>query len=59
MAIKNVPCTLSIVEKTSQKTGNPYKQIVLTVKGKEVEIGIVNIYSEAALVRAGIDVRAE
>ena len=59
MAIENVPCTLSIVEKTSQKTGNSYKQVVLTVEDKKVEIGIVNIYTEAALLRAGIDVRAE
>ena len=57
--LKNIPCTLSIVEKTSKKTGNPYKQVVLTVKGKEVEIGIVNIYIETALLRAGLDVRAE
>ena len=59
MSIKNVPCTLSIVKKTSQKTGAEYKQVVLNVKGKDVEIGIVNIYVEAALLRAGIDVRAE
>ena len=55
--VKNVPCTLSIVEKTS-KNGNPYKQIVLTIKGKEVNGGIVNVYVENALLRAGIDVNA-
>lgn len=55
--IKNVPCSLSIVEKTS-KNGNPYNQIVLTIKGKEVNVGIVNVYVENALLRAGIDVSA-
>lgn len=57
--IKDIPCTLSIVTKTSKKTGNDYRQIVLKVKGKDVEVGIVNIYTETALLRAGIDVRAE
>ena len=57
--IKDIPCTLSIVEKTSKKTGNNYKQVVLKVKGKEVEVGIVNVYVENALLRAGIDLRAE
>ena len=57
--IKDIPCTLSVVEKTSKKTGGSYQQIVLKIKGKEVEIGIVNIYTEAALLRAGLDVRAE
>ena len=57
--IKDIPCTLSIVEEISKKTGNPYKKIVLTVKGKQVNVGIVNVYVETDLLRAGIDVRAE
>ena len=57
--VKNVPCTLSIVEKTSRKTGNTYNEIVLTIKGKEVSVGIVNVYTENALLRVGLDVRAE
>ena len=32
--IKDIPCTLSIVTKTSQKTGNDYKQVVLKVKAE-------------------------
>lgn len=56
--IKNLPCALSIVERTS-KNGNPYNQIVLTIKGKEVNVGIVNVYVENALLRAGIDVNAD
>ena len=55
--IKNVPSSLSIVEKTS-KNGKPYNQIVLTIKGKEVNAGIVNVYVENALLSAGIDVSA-
>ena len=58
MAVKNVPCTLSVVEKTS-KNGNEYKQVILTVKGKEVPVGIVNVYVENSLLRAGIDINAE
>ena len=54
--VKNVPCTLSIVEKTS-KEGKPYKVIILTIKGKELQAGFVNVYTENALLRAGIDVR--
>ena len=54
--VKNLPCTFSIVEKTS-KEGKPYKVIILTIKGKEVQAGFVNVYTENALVRAGIDVR--
>ena len=55
--IKDLPCTLSIVDKTSKKTGNQYKQLVLKIKGQDVEVGIVNIYTENALLRAGVDVR--
>ena len=55
--IKDLPCTLTIEEKTS-KNGHPYKQVVLTVKGKPVNVGIVNVYTENALLRAGIDVNA-
>lgn len=54
--VKNLPCTFSIVEKTS-KEGKPYKVIILTIKGKEVQAGFVNVYTENALLRAGIDVR--
>lgn len=54
--IKDIPCTLSVEEKTS-KNGNPYQVLVLTVKGKRVEIGFVNVYVENALLRAGIDTR--
>ena len=53
--VKNLPCTLSVVEKTS-KNGNAYKTLVLTIKGKEVNVGIVNVYVENALLRLGIDV---
>lgn len=56
--VKNVPCTLTVVEKTS-KNGNPYKQLVLTIKGKEVPVGLCNVYVENALLRAGIDVNAD
>ncbi len=56
--VKNLPCTLSVVEKTS-KNGNPYKSLVLTIKGKEVNIGIVNVYTENALLRLGIDVNED
>lgn len=55
MANKNIPCTLSIVDKTS-KDGNPYKVVCVTIKGKEVQLGFVNVYVENALLRAGIDV---
>ncbi len=54
--VKNLPCTLSIVEKTS-KEGKPYRVIMLTIKGREVQAGFVNVYTENALLRAGIDVR--
>lgn len=57
--VKDLPCTLSIVDKTSKKTGNQYKQLVLKIKGQEVEVGIVNIYVENALLRVGVDVRAD
>lgn len=57
--IKNLPCALTIEEKTSRKTGNTYKQLVLTVKGKEVPVGIVNVYTENALLRAGIDINSD
>lgn len=56
--VKNLPCTLSVVEKTS-KSGKPYKSFVLTIKGKEVNIGIVNVYTENALLRLGIDVNED
>ena len=56
--VKNVPCTLTVVEKTS-KNGNPYKQLVLTIKGKEAPVGLCNVYVENALLRAGIDVNAD
>lgn len=56
--VKNLPCTLSVVEKTS-KNGKPYKSLVLTIKGKEVNIGIVNVYTENALLRLGIDVNED
>lgn len=56
--VKNLPCTLSVVEKKS-KSGNPYKSLVLTIKGKEVNIGIVNVYTENALLRLGIDVNED
>lgn len=56
--VKNLPCTLSVVKKTS-KNGNPYKSLVLTIKGKEVNIGIVNVYTENALLRLGIDVNED
>lgn len=57
--IKNLPCALTIEEKTSRKTGNTYKQLVLTVKGKDVPVGIVNVYTENALLRAGIDINSD
>ena len=57
--IKNLPCALTIEEKTSRKTGNTYKQLVLTVKGKEVPVGIVNVSTENALLRAGIDINSD
>ena len=57
--IKNLPCALTIEEKTSRKTGNTYKQLVLTVKGKEVPVGFVNVYTENALLRAGIDINSD
>lgn len=57
--VKDLPCSLSIVDKTSKKTGNQYKQLVLKIKGQEVEAGIVNIYVENALLRVGVDVRAD
>lgn len=57
--IKNLPCALTVEEKTSRKTGNTYKQLVLTVKGKEVPVGIVNVYTENALLRAGIDINSD
>ncbi len=56
--VKNLPCTLSVVEKTS-KNGNPYKSLVITIKGKEVNVGIVNVYTENALLRLGIDVNED
>ena len=56
--VKNLPCTLSVVEKTS-KNGNSYKSLVLTIKGKEVNIGIVNVYTENAFLRLGIDVNED
>lgn len=56
--VKNLPCALTIKEKTS-KNGNSYRVMVLTIKGKEVEVGIVNVYAENALLRAGIDVYGE
>ena len=56
--VNGLPCTLSVVEKTS-KNGNPYKSLVLTIKGKEVNIGIVNVYTENALLRIGIDVNED
>ena len=57
--VKDLPCTLSIVDETSKKTGNQYKQLVLKIKGQEVKVGIVNIYVENALLRVGVDVRAD
>lgn len=57
--VKDLPCTLSIVDKTSKKTGNQYKQLVLKIKGHDVEAGIVNIYVENALLRVGVDARAD
>ena len=57
--IKNLPCAMSVEEKTSRKTRNTYKQLVLIVKGKEVPVGIVNVYMENALLRAGIDINSD
>lgn len=57
--INNLPCALTIVEKTSRKTAKTYKQLVLTVKGKEVPVGIVDVYMENALLRAGIDINSD
>jgi hypothetical protein len=56
--VKDVPCTLTVIKKTS-KNGNPYKQLVLTIKEKEVPVGLCNVYVENALLRVGIDVNAD
>ena len=56
--IKDIPCTLSIVEKKS-RAGNSYNALALTIKGKTVDIGIVNVYVENALLRLGLDIYDE
>ena len=55
--LKNIPCTLSVVEKTG-KNGKPYKALILTIENKEINVGFVNVYVENALLRAGIDINA-
>ena len=56
MECKDIQCTVSIVDKVSNKTGNPYKAIVLKIKGKEVQVGILDVYKKLDFVRLGYNV---
>lgn len=56
--MSGIPCELRVVEKVS-KAGNTYNALQVTIKGKTVDIGIVNVYIENALLRCGIDIQAE
>ena len=49
--VKN--CHLKVVERMSNK-GKKYKAIVVTVNGKDVDIGFSNVYTELALARCGV-----
>ena len=55
--MKNIPCTLIVEEKVSKNTGKTYSNMSLNIKGVVLNIGLLNVYHENALLRAGIDIR--
>lgn len=56
---KEFLCTMKVVEKTSKKKEKKFSVLVLSIEGKEVEVGYYNAHVDNSLLRAGIDLRAE
>ena len=52
---KQSNCVLSVEECISKKKGTPYKAIYVTLpNGTKVNVGFCNVYTELALLHAGL-----
>lgn len=54
VVIAKVPTTVTVEECVSEKKGTKYKALFATINGVKVRIGFCDVYTENALMKAGI-----
>ena len=54
VVVAKIPTTITVEECVSEKKGTKYKALFATVNGIKVRVGFCDVYTEYALMKAGI-----